>query len=96
MKLLTSTHQSQRVQLIRTIDDDQFDILVEIVYNILHGICSLTKKEEEMLKKHKTQLRKLIEKKTTKIVKKDILVSIQQIIPSLLSPLLRYLSNIGK
>ena len=95
MKLLTSTHQSQRVQLIRTIDDDQFDILVEIIYNILHGICSLTKKEEK-LKKHKTQLRKLIEKKTTKLVKKDILVSIQQIIPSLLSPLLRYLSNNGK
>ena len=47
-------------------------------------------------KAEKTQLRKLIEKKTTKLVKKDILVSIQQIIPSLLSPLLRYLSNNGK
>lgn len=35
-------------------------------------------------------------KENDKIVKKDILVSIQQIIPSLLSPLLRYLSNNGK
>ena len=70
MKLLTSTHQSQRVQLIRTIDDDQFDILVEIIYNILHGICSLTKKRRRKAEKTQNTTSEIDRKENDKNSKK--------------------------
>lgn len=96
LRLLASTHRSQRLQLLHTIDNGQFDILIEVVYNILQGVCSLTKDEEEKLKKHKLLLRKLIERKKAKRVKKQILIRIQALIPTLISAVNRYLLNNGK
>lgn len=96
LRLLASTHMSQRLQLLHTIDNGQFDILIEVVYNILQGVCSLTKDEEEKLKKHKLLLRKLIERKKAKRVKKQILIRIQAFIPTLISAVNRYLLNNGK
>lgn len=83
LRLLASTHRSQRLQLLHTIDDGQFDILIEVVYNILQ-------------KKHKLLLRKLIERKKAKRVKKQILIRIQALIPTLISAVNRYLLNNGK
>lgn len=67
-----------------------------MVYNILKGFCSLTKEEEVKLKKQRTLLRQLIDKKVNKRVKKDILIRIQSLIPTLLSSVKRYLINNGK
>lgn len=53
LRLLASTHKNQKLQLLRTINDSQYDILIEVVYNILKGVCSLTKEEEEKVKKTK-------------------------------------------
>lgn len=63
LRLLASTHRSQRLQLLHTIDNGQFDILIEVVYNILQGVCSLTKDEEEKLKKTQTTVTKINRKK---------------------------------
>lgn len=95
LRLLTTTHKIQRVHMLQTISNNQFNILVEIVYNILHGICPLTKDEEVKLKKYKTLLRKLKEKKLAKRIKKNILLQIQQIVPTLLSSVQRYFSCNG-
>ena len=51
------------------------------------------KRRRKAEKTQNTTQSEIDRKENTKLVKKDILVSIQQIIPSLLSPLLRYLSN---
>lgn len=53
LRLLAITHKKQRLQLLRTINNSQFDILIEVVYNILKGACSLTKEEEVKIKKTK-------------------------------------------
>jgi hypothetical protein len=95
LRLLMTTHKVQRMHMLQTISNDQFNILVEIVYNILHGICPLNKDEEVKIKKYKTLLRKLIEKNLPKRVKKNILLQIQQIVPTLLSSVQRYFSHNG-
>lgn len=51
LKLLATTHNKQRIQLLHTISGSQLDVLVETVYNILNGVCPLTEKEEQSLKK---------------------------------------------
>lgn len=63
LRLLASTHRSQRLQLLHTIDNGQFDILIEVVYNILQGVCSLTKDEEEKTEKTQTTVTKINRKK---------------------------------
>lgn len=88
LKLLATTHKKQRIQLLHTISGSQLDVLVETVYNILNGVCPLTKTEEQSLKKHKTLLRKVVDKKLSN--------RIQRIIPTFLSSVLRYLSSNGK
>lgn len=97
LRLLAITHKKQRLQLLRTINNSQFDILIEVVYHILKGVCSLTKEEEvKIKKKQRTFLRQFIDKKVNKRVKKDILIRIQSLIPTLLSSVKRYLINNGK
>lgn len=71
-------------------------MLVETVYTILNGVCPLTKKEEQSLKKHKTLLRKVVDKKISNRIKQQIFLRIQRIIPTFLSSVLRYLSSNGK
>lgn len=70
LRLLAITHKKQRLQLLRTINNSQFDILIEVVYNILKGVCSLTKEEEVKKQQQRTRLRQLIDKKVNKRVKK--------------------------
>lgn len=96
IKLLALTHKTQRVQLLRTIDNQQFDILLEITFNILNGVCPLTKKEEINLRRNKASLRKLVDNKIAKRIKKQILLNIQRLLPILLSPVIRYFSQDGK
>lgn len=62
LKLLATTHKKQRIQLLHTIS--QLDVLVETVYNILNGVCPLTKNEEQSLKNHIKLLRKDVDNKT--------------------------------
>lgn len=45
LRLLASTHRSQRLQLLHTIDNGQFDILIEVVYNILQGVRDFEEKK---------------------------------------------------
>lgn len=71
-------------------------MLVETVYNILNGVCPLMKTEEQSLKKHKTLLRKVVDKKLSNRIKQKIFLRIQRIIPTFLSSVLRYLSSNGK
>lgn len=93
LKLLATTHKKQRIQLLHTISGSQLDVLVETVYNILNGVCPLTKTEEQSLKKHKTLLRKVVDKKLSNRIKQKIFLRIQRIIPTFLSSVLRYLSS---
>lgn len=51
LKLLATTHKKQRIPLLHTISGSQLDVLVETVYNILNGVCPLTKTEEQSFKK---------------------------------------------
>lgn len=60
LKLLATTHKKQRIQLLHTISGSQLDVLVETVYNILNGVCPLTKTEEQSLKNTKHCLEKLL------------------------------------
>lgn len=48
------------------------------------------------LKKHKTLLRKVVDKKLSNRIKQKIFLRIQRIIPTFLSSVLRYLSSNGK
>lgn len=92
LKLLATTHKKQRIQLLHTISGSQLDVLVETVYNILNGVCPLTKTEEQSLKKK----RKVVDKKLSNRIKQKIFLRIQRIIPTFLSSVLRYLSSNGK
>lgn len=96
LRLLISSHVRQRRQLINTVSDEQLSVLIEAVYNVLQGVCPLSNKDKNNLSKNKKILRKFTDPKLSKRLKSTILRKIHHLIPVLLQPVIRYITQNGE
>lgn len=72
LKLLQSTTPSQRQALLKTITPSQLHSICEVCYNVLHGNVPV---KVSKIKKYKSVIRKLGDKKVSNKRKKNILVN---------------------
>jgi hypothetical protein len=96
LRLLCSSHIKQRRQLINTVSEEQLSVLTEAVYNVLKGVCPLSNADKNKLSKNKTLLRKFSDPKLSKRLKITILKKIQNLMPELLRPVIRYITHDGE
>lgn len=81
---------SQQTLLVKNLNDDQLKSMVEIVYNILQGVCSISKFEKENLRTYKSSLRALTSKRIPRGKRRRLLLKTKSIIPILIKVYLRY------
>lgn len=74
LKLLLSTHRSQKKALLNTISSEQLKAIGEIALNILHGVIPLTAYQKKVLSRYKDAIRLIGHKSKSQKRKKTALV----------------------
>lgn len=72
--LLLHADKSQQRALLRTISKNQMRVLVEVIYNVLHGYGNITEKDKIYLKKYQSVIRRLVDKHTAARKRKNLLL----------------------
>ena len=73
--------------VIENSDNDLIKCLIECAYNVAHGVVPVSPKTLSKLKKHKSKIRKIIDKGTKLKKKKKLLVQSGGFLPLLLAPI---------
>lgn len=93
LSLLAFTDEKQRYFMLKTMNDQQFKVLVECVYNILYGSVQISPRYKKKLYTHKTVIRKITEADITREHRRKILLKHHSILPTLLKILLPQLQE---
>lgn len=72
--LLLTTIRKQQIALVRSITKSQLQVLVQIVYNIIHGFRSFPENDKKKLKRFKSVIRKFITRRLSFTQRTDILL----------------------
>ena len=74
LSLLASAEDQQRLAMIKTMNNEQFKILLECIYNILHGVVTLSPLNKKKLLEYKTVIRKITAEDTHRLHRKRLLL----------------------
>ena len=88
LRLLVSIKPLQRKAILQTLSDQQVQAVIQIIYNILEGNCSLPEKDKKKLKRYKAIIRQLVFKGMRMKQRKRLLVKYHFVIAALLKPIL--------
>lgn len=89
--LLLSTTRKQQLALVKSITDRQIQVLVQIVYNVIHGIRSLPEDDKKKLQRYKTSIRHFITKSVTTKKRKELLTKYLKYFILILKPVIKEL-----
>lgn len=91
--LLSCTiHQFDHV--LKTLNRDQLQIIIDIIYNVVQGICKVSDDDKTKLKKKKTLIREVLLPRLTLVQRKRKLFSIRKLLPIILKACHRHGSRI--
>lgn len=93
LKFLTVCDKNQRNIILRTLTDQQLQILVEIIYNLVKGGFHISKKYRDALSLKKTNIRSVIEESISKRLRRKRLLKISEVIPIILQAFFKYESG---
>jgi len=88
LKLLKKAKPNQRKHILDCADNGLIYCICECIDNVLRGNVKLSPTKKRELGKHKTILRKIVDRKTDIGVKRDLLVQKGGFLPALLGPVL--------
>lgn len=74
LSLLISCEDEQREALLRTMNNEQFKVLLECFYNILHGGVTLSTQNKKKLIEYKDVIRQITAEDTTRLQRKRLLL----------------------
>ena len=83
IKFLLDIPKQQLVRFLKIITKEQLQAIIEIIYNVVQGVCYISEINKSVLSKHKNIIRKLVSKQTTLLQRKKLLVKIHTILPIL-------------
>lgn len=89
--LLLTTIRKQQIALVRRITKSQLQVLVQIVYNIIHGFRSLPENDKKKLKRFKSVIRKFITRRLSITQRTDILLKHLKQFILILKPIIKEL-----
>ena len=94
IQCLLELSPKQKLFILRNITDIQLKDIVEIIYNVLHGVCPVQAKDKAKLKKYKSVLRKLTASDVSFLLRKKQLLKIESILPIFFNAYIRYVKGI--
>lgn len=66
LSLLSDGDDKQRLALLKTMNLKQFKIVIECIYNVLYGMCTVSNKDKTKMKSYKDVIRRLTLKDITR------------------------------
>jgi hypothetical protein len=81
IKFFLDIPKQQLVRFLKIITKEQLQAIIEIIYNVVQGVCYISEINKSVLSKHKNIIRKLVSKQTTLLQRKKLLVKIHTILP---------------
>ena len=93
LSLLISCEEDQKIALLKTMNDKQFQLLVECFLNVLCGVFPLSQSDKKKLMRYKNIIRKITDRETTRIQRKKLLLKYRNIISIIVKPILDTISK---
>ena len=92
-KLLSETSDAQRSAILKTLSPAQLRAVLEAVYNVLRGTCTISDRIKKKLHQYRRILRQLVSKDLTRQQQHRILNKHRTLLPLLLKPVIEFLSK---
>jgi len=92
IKFLLDIPKQQLLRFLKIITKEQLQVIIEIIYNVVQGVCTISETNKSVLSKQKNIIRKLVSKRTTHLQRKKLLVKIHTILPIVLQAYINYVS----
>lgn len=80
-------------QAIKSLNKKQLEWLIEIIYNVMQGVCSISSVDKTLLTKKRKLIRKIVSKGVAYKQRKLYLLKIRGLLPIFLKTYLRYVSR---
>lgn len=95
LNFLVDIDNNQRNAILKTLTNEQLQILVEIIYNLLKGSLPISKKYKDLLYPNKQAIRKVVDESISKHLRRKRLLKISNDLPIILRNFLKYESRIN-
>ena len=83
----------QRVKVIKVLGKTQITFLLEIIYNVMEGVCPISESDKIVIGKRKNLIRRLISTKVGVGQRKSILVRLDKYLPLFLKAYVQYVTR---
>lgn len=84
---LMDAPKQQFTHLLKIMTKEQLQTIIEIIYNVLHGVCTISDINKSILSKHKRLIRRLVTKRSTLTERKKLLLKSRKNIANIFSSL---------
>lgn len=92
IKFLQDIPKQQLVCFLKIITKEQLQAIIEIIYNVVQGVCPISVANKSVLSKHKNLIRALVSKRTTLSERKRLLLKLRNILQIFLKAYIEYVS----
>lgn len=93
VQFLLNVAPQQISHIIKIMNKEQLQWIVEIIYNVVQGVCPISEADKSLLLKKKHLIRKLISKEVSRQQRKLYLLKINRVVPVFLKAYLHYVSR---
>ena len=83
----------QVLYILKTLTKDQTQVIVEIIHNILKGVCPLSSIDKQVLHKYKNAIRNVVTPQLNLTQRKKQLLRIRTILPLFFKSYTKYVSR---
>lgn len=92
IKFLLDIPKQQLVCFLNIITKEQLQAIIEIIYNVVQGVCPIPVANKSVLSKHKNLIRALVSKRITLSERKRLLLKLRNILQIFLKAYIEYVS----
>ena len=89
---LIDAPKHQLVSLLKIITKEQLQTIIEIIYNVVQGVCPISEGNTNIITKSKNFIRRLVAKRSTLSQRKKLLLKLRNILPIFLQAYISYVS----
>jgi len=89
---LNDTSDQQLSRILKILTKEQLQTIIEIIYNVLHGVCTISDINKSILNKNKYLIRRLVAKRSTLTERKKLLFKSRKILPIFFQAYINYVS----
>jgi len=92
ISFLIDVPRHQLISILKILTKEQLQTIIEIIYNVVQGVCPVSESNKSILNKNKYHIRKLVVKRSTLTERKRILLKLNNILPVFFKAFINYVS----